>query len=221
MSGTENYQLPEQVKLLAQTTQLKGLMTIIRDKETPRSDFIFYADRIIRLLVEEGLNHLPVVDKNVMTPTNTEYNGIDFEGRICGVSIMRAGEAMEQGLRECCRSVRIGKILIQRDEETHQPKLYYSKLPKDIASRYVLLLDPMLATGGSAMQAVQVLLDNNVKEERIIFLNLIGSPEGIDAFVQRYPKVKIVIGELDAYLNDEKYIIPGCGDFGCRYFGTD
>ncbi|KAF1802579.1 uracil phosphoribosyltransferase-domain-containing protein [Mucor lusitanicus] len=221
MSGTENYKLPEQVKLLAQTTQLKGLMTIIRDKETPRSDFIFYADRIIRLLVEEGLNHLPVVDKTVMTPTNVEYNGIDFEGRICGVSIMRAGEAMEQGLRECCRSVRIGKILIQRDEETHQPKLYYSKLPKDIASRYVLLLDPMLATGGSAMQAVQVLLDNNVKEERIIFLNLIGSPEGIDAFVQRYPKVKIVIGELDACLNEEKYIIPGCGDFGCRYFGTD
>ncbi|CAO3608151.1 unnamed protein product [Mucor hiemalis] len=221
MSNTDNYKLPEQVKLLAQTTQLKGLMTIIRNKDTPRSDFIFYADRIIRLLVEEGLNHLPVIDKKVTTPTNCDYNGIAFEGRICGVSIMRAGEAMEQGLRECCRSVRIGKILIQRDEETHQPKLYYSKLPKDISSRYVLLLDPMLATGGSAMQAVQVLLDNNVKEDHIIFLNLIGSPEGIDAFVQRYPKVKIVIGELDACLNDEKYIIPGCGDFGCRYFGTD
>ncbi|KAI8091117.1 uracil phosphoribosyltransferase-domain-containing protein [Gilbertella persicaria] len=210
------YKLPEQVKLLAQTTQLKGLMTIIRDKNTPRADFIFYADRIIRLLVEEGLNHLPVVDKTVSTPTNAEYNGIAFEGRICGVSIMRAGEAMEQGLRECCRSVRIGKILIQRDEETHEPKLYYSKLPKDISSRYVLLLDPMLATGGSAMQAVQVLLDNNVKEERIIFLNLIASPEGIDAFAQRFPKVKIVIGEIDSCLDDAKYIIPGCGDFGCR-----
>ncbi|CEG75454.1 Putative Uracil phosphoribosyltransferase 1 [Rhizopus microsporus] len=140
----QNYKLPEQVKLLPQTSQLKGLMTIIRDKNTPRADFIFYADRIIRLLVEEGLNHLPVVDKAVKTPTGNEYKGIAFEGRICGVSIMRAGEAMEQGLRECCRSVRIGKILIQRDEETHQPKLYYSKLPKDIASRYVLLLDPML-----------------------------------------------------------------------------
>ncbi|KAI7899792.1 uracil phosphoribosyltransferase-domain-containing protein, partial [Cokeromyces recurvatus] len=96
-------------------------------------------------------------------------------------------------------------------------QLYYAKLPKDIASRYVLLLDPMLATGGSAMQAVQVLLDNNVREDHIIFLNLIGSPEGIDAFVQRFPKVKIVIGELDAGLNEEKYIMPGCGDFGCRY----
>ncbi|KAI8378897.1 uracil phosphoribosyltransferase-domain-containing protein [Blakeslea trispora] len=219
--STKDYKLPEQVKLLAQTTQLRGLMTIIRDKNTPRADFIFYADRIIRLLVEEGLNHLPVVDQTVLTPTGSEYKGISFEGRICGVSIMRAGEAMEQGLRECCRSVRIGKILIQRDEETHQPKLYYSKLPKDISSRYVLLLDPMLATGGSAMQAVQVLLDNNVKEERIIFLNLIAAPEGIDAFIQAFPKVKIVIGALDLCLNEEKYIIPGCGDFGCRYFGTD
>lgn len=70
-----------------------------------------------------GLNHLPVVDKTVKTPTGSDYNGIDFKGRICGVSIMRAGEAMEQGLRDCCRSVRIGKILIQRDEETHQPKV--------------------------------------------------------------------------------------------------
>ncbi|KAG0767938.1 hypothetical protein G6F57_014050 [Rhizopus arrhizus] len=217
----ESYKLPEQVKLLPQNSQLKGLMTIIRDKNTPRADFIFYADRIIRLLVEEGLNHLPVVSKSIETPTGNEYKGIAFEGRICGVSIMRAGEAMEQGLRECCRSVRIGKILIQRDEETHEPKLYYSKLPKDIASRYVLLLDPMLATGGSAMQAVQVLLDNNVKEDHIIFLNLIGSPEGIDCFIAKYPKVKIVIGELDAGLNEDKYIVPGCGDFGCRYFGTD
>ncbi|ORY93939.1 uracil phosphoribosyltransferase-domain-containing protein [Syncephalastrum racemosum] len=215
------YTLPSQVQVLPATPQLKGLMTIIRSRDTPRADFIFYADRVIRLLVEEGLNHLPVMSKTVETPTGAKYEGLDFEGRICGVSIMRAGEAMEQGLRECCRSVRIGKILIQRDEETHQPKLFYAKLPKDIDSRYVLLLDPMLATGGSAMQAVQVLLDNNVREDRIIFLNLIASKEGIDAFVERFPKIKIVAGEIDEDLNEAKYIIPGVGDFGCRYFGTD
>ncbi|CAO3697218.1 unnamed protein product [Umbelopsis ramanniana] len=216
-----DYSLPPQCQLLEQNSQLKALMTIIRAKDTSRADFIFYADRIIRLLVEEGLNHLPVVDKTVKTPTGADYNGIDFKGRICGVSIMRAGEAMEQGLRDCCRSVRIGKILIQRDEDTHQPKLYYAKLPKDIESRYVLLLDPMLATGGSAMQAVQVLLDNNVREDRIIFLNLISAPEGIDAFVKRYPQIKIITGEIDGGLDDNKYIVPGVGDFGCRYFGTD
>ncbi|ORX55039.1 cytosine deaminase-uracil phosphoribosyltransferase fusion protein [Hesseltinella vesiculosa] len=196
-------------------------MTIIRAKSTPRADFIFYADRIIRLLVEEGLNHLPVVEKDVETPTGNVYNGLSFQGRICGVSIMRAGEAMEQGLRDCCRSVRIGKILIQRDEETHLPKLYYAKLPNDIASRYCLLLDPMLATGGSAMKAVEVLLDNGVPENHIIFLNLIASPEGINAFAERFPKVKIVVAEVDQGLNGDKYILPGCGDFGCRYFGTD
>jgi uracil phosphoribosyltransferase len=120
---------------------------MIRDKNTNRADFIFYSNRIIRLLVEEGLNHLPVVQHTITTPVGRTYSGVKFEGKICGVSIMRAGEAMEQGLRDCCRSVRIGKILIQRDEETAKPKLFYDKLPTDIADRWVLLLDPMLATG--------------------------------------------------------------------------
>lgn len=121
--------------------------SMIRDVNTPRADFIFYSNRIIRLLVEEGLNHLPVMEHKVTTPVGREYLGVKFEGKICGVSIMRAGESMEQGLRDCCRSVRIGKILIQRDEATSTPKLFYEKLPTDIADRWVLLLDPMLATG--------------------------------------------------------------------------
>src|SRR6201992_1974306 len=121
---------------------------MIRDKNTHRADFIFYSNRIIRLLVEEGLNHLAVTEHTVTTPVNNQrYAGVKFQGRICGVSIMRSGEAMEQGLRDCCRSVRIGKILIQRDEETSKPKLFYDKLPEDIANRWVLLLDSMLATG--------------------------------------------------------------------------
>lgn len=120
---------------------------MIRDKNTKRGDFIFYSNRIIRLLVEEGLNHLPSLPKEIVTPLGGTYNGIKFEGQICGVSIMRAGESMEQGLRECCRSVRIGKILIQRDEETSKPRLFYDKLPDDIADRWVLLMDPCLATG--------------------------------------------------------------------------
>lgn len=122
---------------------------MIRDKTTNRADFIFYSNRINRLLVEEALNHLPVLPAPITTPVNRTYSGVKFEGKICGVSIMRAGEAMEQALRECCRSVRIGKILIQRDEETSKPRLFYDKLPEDIDQRWVLLLDPMLATGTS------------------------------------------------------------------------
>ncbi|OCH86023.1 PRTase-like protein [Obba rivulosa] len=172
-SQTTPAALPPSVFTLPQTAQLEALYTIIRDKDTSRGDFLFYSDRIIRLLVEEGLNHLPVVPKTVETPTGATYEGVGFEGKICGVSILRAGEAMEAGLREVCRSVRIGKILIQRDEETAQPKLFYAKLPQDIASRYVLLLDPMLATGGSAAKAVEVIKEHGVPEERIIFINLV------------------------------------------------
>ncbi|KAF2742236.1 uracil phosphoribosyltransferase [Sporormia fimetaria CBS 119925] len=206
------------VTILPSTPQLLSLLTMIRDKNTGRADFIFYSNRIIRLLVEEGLNHLPVVKHEVTTPVGRVYSGVKFEGKICGVSIMRAGESMEQGLRECCRSVRIGKILIQRDEETAKPKLYYDKLPEDIADRWVLLLDPMLATGGSALMAVDVLISRGVPEDRILFLNLIASPEGAANFAERFPKVRVVTAFVDQGLDEKNYIVPGLGDFGDRFY---
>ena len=119
---------------------------------------------------------------------------------------MRAGESMEQGLRDCCRSVRIGKILIQRDEETSKPHLFYDKLPEDIAQRYCLLLDPMFATGGSATMAVEVLISRGVPEERILFLNLIASPEGIRSFAERFPKLRIVTAFVDQGLDEKKWV---------------
>lgn len=197
---------------------------MIRDRNTPRADFIFYSNRIIRLLVEEGLNHLPVVEHEITSPVGRSYSGVKFQGKICGVSIMRAGEAMEQGLRDCCRSVRIGKILIQRDEETSKPKLFYDKLPEDIADRWVLLLDPMFATGtlivlpgllslpanetrkgGSATMAVDVLKSRGVPEDRILFLNIIASPEGVTKFAERFPKLRVVTGFVDKGLDEKKY----------------
>lgn len=168
--------------------------------------------------MEEGLNQLPIEDSDVETPLGVTYNGSRFKGKICGVSIIRAGESMEQGLRDCCRSVRLGKILIQRDEETATPKLFYVKLPEDISERYVLLLDPLLATGGSAAMAVNVLLENGVKEDKIIFLNVLASPEGINVFKEKYPKIKIITGMIDDCLNEQKYVVPGIGDFGDRYY---
>lgn len=210
--------LPTNALVLPATTQLIALLTIIRDVRTQRGEFVFTSDRIIRLLVEEGLNHLPVVPSIVKTPLGIEYEGVKFEGRICGVSIMRAGEAMEAGLRECCRSVRIGKILIQRDEATAKAKLFYAKLPEDIAERYCLLLDPMLATGGSAIEAIEVLLSHGVHEEKILFLNLISSPEGLKNVCTKYPKLKVITAWVDDGLNAERYIVPGLGDFGDRYF---
>ncbi|MCJ1472851.1 Uracil phosphoribosyltransferase, synthesizes UMP from uracil [Lambiella insularis] len=208
----------ENVHILPQTPQLIALLTMIRDRNTERADFIFYSNRIIRLLVEEGLNHLPVVEHEITTPVGRTYSGVKFQGKICGVSIMRAGEAMEQGLRDCCRSVRIGKILIQRDDETSKPKLFYDKLPDDIADRWVLLLDPMFATGGSATMAVDVLKSRGVPEDHILFLNLIASPEGITNFAQRFPTLRVVTAFVDQGLDEKNYIVPGLGDFGDRFY---
>uniref|UniRef100_A0A1Y1K1Z1 uracil phosphoribosyltransferase n=1 Tax=Photinus pyralis TaxID=7054 RepID=A0A1Y1K1Z1_PHOPY len=208
----------DNVCILPQTPQLIALLSMIRNKNTERADFIFYSNRIIRLLVEEGLNHLPVIAQTITTPVGRTYDGLMFQGKICGVSIMRAGEAMEQGLRDCCRSVRIGKILIQRDEDTAQPKLFYDKLPEDIADRWVLLLDPMFATGGSAIMAVQVLKARGVPEDHILFLNIIASPEGVNNFATKFPRLKVVTAFIDQGLDEKNYIIPGLGDFGDRFY---
>eukprot|EP00123_Amoebidium_parasiticum_P011860 comp20945_c0_seq1/m.27998 comp20945_c0_seq1/g.27998 ORF comp20945_c0_seq1/g.27998 comp20945_c0_seq1/m.27998 type:complete len:265 (-) comp20945_c0_seq1:60-854(-) len=215
---------PHQVRLLAQTQQVIELQTIIRDKEVSRGDFIFYSLRLIRLLVEEGLNQLPYEDATVITPTGAEYHGVGWLGRICGVSIMRAGEAMEQALRECCRNIRIGKILIQKDpqhEDSEERKLYYAKFPSDIDRRYVFLLDPLLATGGTVLKAIEVLLDYGVREDHILFLTLFASPEGIKNLTDKYPKVTIVTTHIDDGLDAQGYIVPGIGDFGERYFTAD
>lgn len=209
------------VHLLPQTNQLRALHTAIRDREARREDFVLYSGRIIRLLVETALDLLPFEACAAETPVGAQYDGLRFDPQICGVSIARAGESMEAGLRAVCRSIRIGKILIQRDKVTKLPHLYYSALPADISRRHVLLLDPMLATGGTALAAIQVLLDHGVAEERIIFVNLITVPEGIAAVCRHRPGVRIVTSAIDERLNENAYMVPGIGDFGDRFFGTD
>ncbi|KAJ2997581.1 Uracil phosphoribosyltransferase, synthesizes UMP from uracil [Globomyces sp. JEL0801] len=199
--------------VLPQTDALLSAMTYLRDESTSREDFIFHSDRVIRFLIEAALNLLPFVENTVSTSTDAEYIGLAALGKICGISIMRAGESMELALRECCRSIRIGKILIQRDENTALANLYYSKLPPDVANRTCLLLDPMLATGGSAIKAIELLIEHQVPE--------VCCPEGLQKIFETYPNISIVTAAVDEKLDDKKYILPGLGDFGCRYFGTD
>lgn len=213
--------LGENVHLLPQTNQLRALHTILRDKTTRRADFVFYAERLIRLLIEAGLNLLPFEACDVQTPVGRTYRGVRFSSNLCGVSVVRAGESIEGVLRDVCRSIRIGKILIQRDRTTKLPRLYYASLPNDIARRHVLLLEPMLATSGSALAAIQVLLGKSVAEENIILLNVLTVPEGLSVVCQRHPKVKIVTTAIDERLNEDAYMMPGIGDFGDRFFGTD
>lgn len=210
-----------QLTVLEMTPQLQILMTIVRDKETKRNDFIFYADRINRLLVEEGLNHLPTHEKIVETRTGEKYVGAEFVGKICAVPIIRAGLSMENSIREVAKQIRIGHILIQRNEETAEPMFFKEWLPDDISTRFVFILDPMLATGGSAIETIKCLKERGVTEDKIIFINLVAAPEGIEAVLSTFPGIRIITAEVDAGLNEKAYIIPGLGDFGDMYFGTE
>uniref|UniRef100_A0A162AKT1 uridine/cytidine kinase n=1 Tax=Daucus carota subsp. sativus TaxID=79200 RepID=A0A162AKT1_DAUCS len=208
------------VYVIQSTFQIRGMHTLIRDQEISTTDFVFYSDRLIRLVVEHGLGHLPFTEKQVVTPTGSVYTGVDFCKKLCGVSIVRSGESMENAVRACCKGIKIGKILIHRDGDNGK-QLIYEKLPKDISERHVLLLDPVLATGNSANQAIELLIQKGVPESHIIFLNLISAPEGIHCVSKRFPALKIVTSEIDVALNEEFRVIPGMGEFGDRYFGTD
>ena len=222
--------------------QIRGMHTIIRDKTVSRSDFVFYSDRIIRLVVEHALGYLPFREHTIETPTGESYRGVSFYSKICGVSMIRSGEAMENALRACCKGIKIGKILVKRrdhdgltgatrespgpgaeslDEEDMLPMVLYQKLPVDITDRYVLLLDPLLATGYSAMAAVKMLKKIGVLEESILFVSVIASTQGVHQLCCKFPKMKIITSEVDAGLSDDNKVLPGVGEFGDRYFGTE
>ncbi|MFE2418848.1 uracil phosphoribosyltransferase [Streptomyces hokutonensis] len=208
------------VHLLPQTDQLRAIHTIIRDRDCPREDFVFYSRRVIRLLLEAGLDLLPFTKKDVTTPVGTTFHGLEFATKICAVPVIRAGEAMEGELRHVHPGIRIGKILIQRDKRTKLPHLYYQHLPADIAERHVLLLEPMLATAGSAIAAIDVLRDAGVPENHIIMVNFLSSPEGLRRVATERPHVRIVTSAIEDRLNEHAFMIPGIGDFGDRFFGT-
>lgn len=208
------------VHLLPQTDQLRAIHTIVRDRDCPREDFVFYSRRVIRLLLEAGLDLLPFTKKDVTTPVGTAFHGLEFATKICAVPVIRAGEAMEGELRYVHPGIRIGKILIQRDKQTKLPHLYYQHLPADIAERHVLLLEPMLATAGSAIAAIGVLRDAGVPENHIIMINFLSSPEGLRRVATERPQVRIVTSAIEDRLNEHAFMIPGIGDFGDRFFGT-
>lgn len=195
---------------------------VIRDEDSAHPAFADHARRLMRLLAEEAIACLPTTPRTVMTPCG-EFQGVDLpeDHRVCAVSIMRAGDALLEAVRGVWPALAVGKILIQRDEDTAQPTLYYAKLPPRMTDKYVLLLDPMLATGGSACLAVDCLVDAGVRPERIVFANVVACPEGIAALRRRHPQVRIVTCAVDSGLNEKAYIVPGLGDFGDRFYGTD
>lgn len=208
------------ISVIHSTHQIREMHTLIRDVRTKKHDFIFYADRLIRLVVEHGLGHLPFTEKQITTPLGSVYSGVSFCRKLCGVSIIRSGESMENALRACCKGIKIGKILIH-GKRNDPRQLIYERLPEDISGRRVLLLDPVLATGNSAVEAISLLINKGVQESNIIFLNLISSPDGLHAVCKKFPKLRVVTSEIDDLLDKDSRVLPGVGEFGDRYFGTD
>jgi uracil phosphoribosyltransferase len=199
---------------------IRHKIAILRDEKTSMKEFRELVEEITTLMTYECFKDVPTMEKEVTTPLETCTQRVVKDNAVAIVPILRAGLGMVNGIHALFPSARVGHIGMYRDEETLQPKTYYCKLPKGIEAedKFVLVVDPMLATGGSACDAIQLLKDRGCKN--IKFMAIIGAPEGVSRLAETHPDVKIYVSTLDRCLNDHGYILPGLGDAGDRLFGT-
>lgn len=196
---------------------IKHKITMLRSKDTVVKDFRELAYEISLLMGYEATKDLTTKEIDVETPL-VKTKGLAIEKQVAIVPILRAGLGMVDAFTSLIPAAKVGHIGLYRDHETLQPVEYYCKLPTDIEKRQVLVTDPMLATGGSAVAAIQFIKDRGAK--RIKLICLIGAPEGVKAVQDAHPDVDIYVGALDDRLNEHGYIVPGLGDAGDRLFGT-
>ena len=193
-------------------------LSILRDKNTSSKDFRSLVSEIATLECYEATRDLPVQEVEIETPI-CKCIAHNLEGKkLAFVPILRAGLGMVDGVLSLVPSARVGHIGLYRDPETLKPVEYYCKLPVDIAERDVIVLDPMLATGGSAIDAISLIKERNPKS--IKFMGIIAAPEGLAALQKAHPDVEVYAGVIDEGLNEDKFIVPGVGDAGDRIFGT-
>lgn len=193
-------------------------LSILRDKRTGSKEFRSLISEIANLLCYEATRDLPLMEVEVETPIAKCKTKVISGKKLCFVPILRAGTGMLDGVLQMVPSAKVGHIGMYRDPETALPVPYYCKLPDDIAHREVFVLDPMLATGGSAIDAInQIKKDNPMS---VKFMCIIAAPEGLEALQKAHPDVDIYCAALDDHLNEHKYIVPGLGDAGDRIFGT-
>lgn len=192
-------------------------LTIMRSVDTDTKSFRENLNEIAKLMTYEATKNLKLQDKEVTTPLMTT-TGSELQDRLAIVPILRAGLGMTDGILDLMPTAKVGHIGVYRNEETLEPVYYYCKLPVDITSRKVIVVDPMLATGGSAVYAIDYLKNSGVKD--IIFMCLVAAPEGIAKLLNKHPDVAIYTAKIDQGLTAEGYIYPGLGDCGDRIFGT-
>lgn len=193
-------------------------LSILRDKSTGSKEFRALISEIATLICYEATRDLPLEDVEIETPICTATTKVLSGKKLAVVPILRAGLGMVDGMLALVPSARVGHIGLYRDPDTLMPVEYYCKLPADIEEREVFVVDPMLATGGSAIDAITQIKKRGPKH--IKFLGIIAAPEGLDALSKAHPDVDIFVASLDERLNDHGYIIPGLGDAGDRIFGT-
>ena len=192
-------------------------ISMLRDRETSTKDFRELIGKITLLIGYEATRDLPVAKYTVSTPV-ADAVGYRLPRQVCLLPILRAGLGMVDAMLNLIPAAKVGHIGLYRDPATMNPVEYYCKLPPDAAERIVLVLDPMLATGGSAAATITSLKKRGVKNIRM--LNIIGAPEGVAKISEVHPDVDVYLGCLDERLNDHGYIVPGLGDAGDRLFGT-
>ena len=198
---------------------IRHKIAILRDERTSMKEFRELVEEITTLMTYETLKEgVPTTETTVKTPLETCTQTMVKDNAIAIVPILRAGLGMVNGIHVLFPSARVGHIGMYRDEETLQPQSYYCKLPDGIEDKLVLVVDPMLATGGSACDAIQLLKDRGCKH--IKFMAIIGAPEGVSKVAEAHPDVNIYVSTLDRCLNENGYILPGLGDAGDRLFGT-
>ena len=193
-------------------------ISILRDKRTGTNEFRQLVDEIAMLEGFVALSDLPVEDVEVETPIETCMTPMIAGRKLAVVPILRAGLGMVSGILSLVPSAKVGHIGMYRDEETHEPQEYYCKLPDPIAERTIVVCDPMLATGGSAIDAINQIKKHGGKN--IKFMCIIAAPEGLERLHREHPDIQIYVGSLDRQLNENAYICPGLGDAGDRIFGT-
>lgn len=193
-------------------------ISLIRDKNTGSKEFRELIAEITMLMCYEATRDLPLKEVEVETPVAVAKTKVLSGRKLAIVPILRAGIGMVEGVTQLIPAVKVGHIGLYRDHETHQPVEYYCKLPSDIKERDVIVLDPMLATGGSAVDAIQMVKNHGAKSIR--FMCIIAAPEGMKLLTNVHPDVPVYCAALDSHLNEDKYIIPGLGDAGDRIFGT-
>ena len=197
----------------------EALLTTLRDKNTKLDAFRAASRKLSSMLAAEVAATIKQKDVSIQT-TLSKANGFEIAQDVVLVPILRSGIALLPSFMYFFDNARVGFLGMRRDEKTALPTMYYENLPSFHEDEWVLLLDPMVATGGSSKEAIKMVKDKGAKEENILLIGIVAAPEGIQQIKKEYPQVKVHVVSIDDKLNDEKFIVPGLGDFGDRFFGT-